>query len=804
MARLDPELNILLVKKRKHAENPHETDPEIDPQAKISVNIQFTGAITDIAAPGLTITDVTGPVAFGTITIEALEHLADHPNVIAIDVQRPDVIQLDSSIPDIQVNQLRTRSGDNFSGYTGRGVIIGIIDSGIDFRHHNFINADGTTRILKIWDQTINAPVNPPHGGETVPTAIGSPASLAATLGYGVVYDKPEINQTLREENPVLRVRHVDVDGHGTHVAGIAAGSGKQAGGCHGQYHYIGVAPEAELIIVRLWGLSKGDRGENLTPPSNPLLDAPSDSTVTDAIKFILFEALMVQSKPVVINCSFGLFTHLMDGSSGQCQAVNSLLNAHSVGTSIVWAAGNDAENRFHATGTVAASGSPPTVLEFKIFSDDTKHRYITITYSGNNLEVQVISPVGGANGTVAWVTTAAASGNSTTANGANGVVEVVNTVGQIDIRIKAPSTGTPPVIIGPNVPNTATANWKIEIRNTTATPTTFNAFCLYGSSHDNKSPHFLNNTTTSNTLTSQATGAECLTVGSYQVGGQLASSSGRGPTLDGRTKPEICAPGVGIWSTGIPKDREGDTCKNCCCQCCQDWYAVKGGTSMAAPHVTGVIALMLHKNPNLMHTEIKTRLTQPANVNSRPGDAPPSDLPGWGAGKVAAKKVVDLPPQVNAPVAFSAVPEELRQPVLQTFLSTEFGRSYYEIGQKYFREIMNLINTNKRVATAWHRSRGPVWTRMAINAFYDPAFSISLTAGGQRLVESMERFLDTLTGFASPGLLSDIARVKRHVYDLPEKATLQELMLLLGSRPLQPVQLEAYGSGDKKVEMLG
>jgi subtilisin family serine protease len=181
--------------------------------------------------------------------------LSQLPSVISIAKHRLPVLQLDDSVPEVTATNLWSRTGDNFHGYTGRGVIIGIIDTGIDFRHKNFIKPDGTTRIRRIWDQTIYAPLNPPQAGETAPSAITG--AFAATLGYGVEYTWQQINKTLTMENPPLRVRHQDEHVHGSHVAGIAAGNGKQAGGCHGEYHYIGVAPEADLVVVRFWGLSK-------------------------------------------------------------------------------------------------------------------------------------------------------------------------------------------------------------------------------------------------------------------------------------------------------------------------------------------------------------------------------------------------------------------------------------------------------------------------------------------------------------------------------------------------------------------
>jgi subtilisin family serine protease len=789
---LDIELETMLAKQQLHQNDPSLTTLRVDPDLRFNVSIHFTGDIQVLTALGFQMISITGQVAFGSINVGTLEKLNKHTDVISINKHRNSVIQLNSSVPDIMANNVWANNGDNFSGYTGKDVIIGIIDSGIDFRHLNFRKPDGTTRIKRIWDQTIIAPVNPPQAGEVPPNPIVAsaiiPASLVAPLGYGVEYLENQINATLADETIAQPCRHVDTNSHGTHVAGIAAGNGKQAGGCHGEHTYIGVAPHADLIIVRLFGLTEGDDGSKMTPPQT--ISAPGNNA-TDAIKYILATAKTL-GKPAVINCSFGFFSDQMDGTHTESTDINTILTANSAGNAIVIAAGNDGDKGFHAVGTVPASGSPVLSLELSIKASDNKFRSMVITYVGNNLEAQVVSPVGGANGSTGFAT----FGNSTNSSTANGTmtpgnpgsVMVTNSTNRISIAINPPNNAATPPVNGNNVANTATAKWRIELRNTTAAPTPFHAFCLFGSSHDPKSPKFLNNTTTNSTLTTVGTALECITVGSYTVGGQLVASSGRGPTLNVPArpfpdKPEICAPGDNIMSTAIPKERDGDTCANCCCQCCQDWYVAKGGTSMAAPHVTGVVALMLHKNPAMTHTAIKTNLI--AHFNARPGDAPPGDIPGWGAGKVSALNSVSTTPVVNPPLAMVATQEDLQAPAFEQLMSTEYGPAYYTLGRKFFTEIWGLINSNKRVATAWHRSRGPVWTRMALTAFHNPHFTIPITSGGLHLTECVDRFLHALKAVASPELQVALETYRPHVQLVQDQMTMHELISVLGSEPL-------------------
>ena len=117
----------------------------------------------------------------------------------------------------------------------GQGILVAIIDSGIDYANIDFRNADGSTRIRYLWDQSLN-----PTDGETAP------------VGYsiGVEYTKGQIDEALNAQTVSEQrrlVRSQDISGHGTAVAGVAAGNGSNSGG-----RYAGVAMQSELIVVKL------------------------------------------------------------------------------------------------------------------------------------------------------------------------------------------------------------------------------------------------------------------------------------------------------------------------------------------------------------------------------------------------------------------------------------------------------------------------------------------------------------------------------------------------------------------------
>ena len=211
----------------------------------------------------------------------------------------------------------------------GQNVLIAIIDSGIDYTHPDFRNADGTTRILRLWDQTITEGP-PPEGYVT-----------------GTVYTEEQINEALRERTvpeQLEKVPSIDISGHGTAVAGIACGNGRASGG---RYH--GVAPLAKMLIVKL-----GTSIRDSFPRTTRLMEA------LDYVITIAEEMLM----PVSVNISFGNSYGSHNGRGMLEQFINEAAGRWK--STICIGSGNEGASGRH-TGGVFASGGERTVIELAV-----------------------------------------------------------------------------------------------------------------------------------------------------------------------------------------------------------------------------------------------------------------------------------------------------------------------------------------------------------------------------------------------------------------------------------------------------
>ena len=343
--------------------------PAVDP---ISASVIFTGDLDPLRRCGLQapsyvhhpIRDVN--IASGWIALDRVLDLAALEGVIRIESARRLTPEIDESIPEIGAKALHEGVA-GIQAIKGENVVIGVIDTGFEITHKSFRKADGSTRIIALWDQTIGPP-RPPQAGNP---PLGPPFQLdpgesspAAPFNYGVEYDSNWIDGTFGVQPFRGPVRSKDLVNHGTPVLGIAASNGLQSGNCHFAGHFIGVAPEAELILVRIHKTTK-------LLPTNACQQAFED----------IFNHPKVTGRPTVVNFSQGDNLGPHDGTTALELAIDSVVLAKA-GRVVVKSAGNEGASNRHASVPLGSGQSEELILH--VTDNEDVARTMEARYPGN------------------------------------------------------------------------------------------------------------------------------------------------------------------------------------------------------------------------------------------------------------------------------------------------------------------------------------------------------------------------------------------------------------------------------------
>ena len=261
-------LNLALSASEEEREKSLELDVGYYPVARTwEVIIKYSGTLGRVREIAESVVELSNEFAIVTVREDRLEALAGIEAVEYIEKPKRLFFQVENGRRVSCMTSVQIRPPKLY----GTGVLVAIIDSGIDYANLDFRNADGTTRIYALWDQTI--PGNPPEG-----------------YVQGTEYTQEKINEALRQENRTERMKIVPSDdrsGHGTAVAGIAAGNGRGSKGAR----YQGVASESGILVVKL-----GTPREEGFPRTTELMQA---------IDYVVKKAQRA-GRPVAINISFG------------------------------------------------------------------------------------------------------------------------------------------------------------------------------------------------------------------------------------------------------------------------------------------------------------------------------------------------------------------------------------------------------------------------------------------------------------------------------------------------------------------
>nr|BAL55481.1 peptidase S8/S53 [uncultured Acetothermia bacterium] len=613
---------------------PRKSDPSVWQQMEadhVEVIITLEGAesLSQLHNLGARIGSVIGTIVTAWVTpqqLSAIRQMAGVKHIAASHLvkllQQPVRLQPqnDVSVPDTNATTLHS------SNIRGQNVIVGIIDTGIDFCHKDFRTGSGSelqSRILFIWDQTVSTGSGNPPPGYT----------------YGREWTKSQIEAALPSCPAASSISQVDSDGHGTHVAGSSAGDGSTLVG----NTYRGMAPEADIIAVKCF-------------------PGCTDSHIIDGANYIFGKASSL-GKPAVINLSLGGHWDPHDGTGALDRSLDALLG--SGGRAIVAAAGNEGDMTIHAQATLNTGGlanitfNHPSGFFYQFYGTDV----FDFWYPGAaNFCVTIISPRGYTVGPVCagaqkrwWV--------DSDANTPDGGVYLWNSVtGPYSFN------GDREVVFWVDGPGYGAANdaragtWTIRV-NASSSSGRIDGWAVFGDNEFN--PPYGN---TDMTVGSPGTATKILTVGAYTTKRQwtdkcgrgwmtsetlqaIASFSSKGPTRDGRIKPDIAAPGTVIASV-LSKDVTGTDCpsgsNSPLVLTSDNTYWIMAGTSMATPHTAGGVALLLQQNPNLSWSEIKSIVQSNARTDSFTGTTPNNT---WGAGKL--RVTVLAPPCPNTGAIF-------------------------------------------------------------------------------------------------------------------------------------------------------
>ena len=435
----------------------------------------------------------------------------------------------------------------------GQGVLIGFLDTGIDYLREDFKASGGRTRIAAVWDQTIQSVNYEEDTGEAAGTEQYDREQVQGMVQYGTVYTRENINAALAAEregqNPYDIVPSRDENGHGTFLAGVAAASETA--------DYIGAAPEAEILMVKLKPAKKYLRDFYLLPEQ---VEAYSETDMMMGVRFLQQYAIR-EKKPLVICVGLGTSSGSRTGALPFADLLNTL--ARQVNTVVVTCTGNEANNRTHTSG-LAVSDTEPSEIEITVGADERGFVMEIWAESLDILSVAITSPSGER---ISRIPARIDTG---------GVYNFLLERSQVAVDYRVVESASGYEVIFMRFINPAQGIWKIHVYSLTNIVGRYNAW-LPLKQFLSGDTYFLNSNP-STTLTEPGAAERVISVGAYNhITDASYVASGRGYTATGLIKPDFVAPGVDVYGV-----RAGGG------------YTTRTGTSVAAAHAAGAAALLL------------------------------------------------------------------------------------------------------------------------------------------------------------------------------------------------------------------
>ncbi|WP_077611256.1 S8 family peptidase [Clostridium sp. Marseille-P2415] len=444
----------------------------------------------------------------------------------------PTLYNIESTIS-IEKSGIGTVQRNPFLSLFGNGILIGIIDTGIDYQHMAFRNNDGTSRILSIWDQT--------EQSGTIPEG----------FTFGSEYSREMINQALSSEDPLSVVSSTDTNGHGTAIASIITGRPSP------EQSFSGIVPESELVIVKL-----KEAKENLKEIFSARRDALcfQESDILLGVRYLL-SVSQRSGRPLVVCFAMGSSQGGHDGHGVLSSYFTYIVQLPGVGASV--SAGNEGNTRRHYFNSTTAA---PFYNDFELrIGENDKQFWLEIwPYAPGRISIDVSTPnrestqqifpaIGDCRRfnfiftqSVLWVN--------------NIIIEEETGDQLILIRFDNPMAGV----------------WYLRAQSLENEPFSFHCWLPSGSLITDET--FFLNPNPDTTITSPGNGTNQLTVAAYnQFNDSILPETSRGYTRSGLVKPDISAPGFQI-PCAVPGNQ----------------YGTATGSGAAAAHAAGVVAMVM------------------------------------------------------------------------------------------------------------------------------------------------------------------------------------------------------------------
>ena len=537
--------------------------------------VKYSGSLDAVREFAVQVTELKNEYAIVVVRESDIQRLANLPQVEYIEKPKRLYFQVENGRRVSCINLVQdTRffipgRPEGTEGLFGKGVLVAILDSGIDYANMDFRNPDGTTRIVSIWDQT--TPGTPPAG-----------------YALGAEYSRQQIDDALLKNDPLEMRRLVpvtDTSGHGTAVAGIAAGNGRGSGN-----RYRGVASESELIIVKL-----GRPREEGFPRTTELMMG---------LNYVVEKALET-GKPVAVNISIGNTYGSHDGTSLLERFIDDISNFWK--SVICIGMGNEAASAGHISG-ILQEGEEKRIQLAVQENQPTLNVQIWKSYV-DEVEISLRTPAGTIVGPIREVL------------GPQrfrvGETEILLYYGEPNPYSTAQEIYLDFLPVGTYI---TSGIWEIVLTPEKIVEGNYEMW-LPSENVLNEGTGFLfpqENVS----LTIPSTAERVISVGAYDAWTlTYANFSGRGYLLGGgRVKPDLVAPGVNVTTTRAG----GGT-------------VTASGTSFATPFVTGGAALLMEwgivwgNDPFLYGEKVKAYLRRGARA--LPGfEEYPNPMVGYGA----------------------------------------------------------------------------------------------------------------------------------------------------------------------------